>query len=244
MGTDPASAAGPAPGGRSPLLAVAAAIVLLVAVLVLPVKDGLLAAVAWMQGAGTAGALAYIALYAVSTVLMLPGSILTLGAGFVYGPVGGFVVVTLGANLGAAAAFLLGRTLMRSTVEGWVEGRPRFAALDKAMGDEGLKLVTLIRLSPIFPFNLINYGLGLTRLTLWEYVLGGVIGMAPGIALFVYLGSTVSEVGQLLSGGGDAGSAGQAVYWLGLVATIAVTVVVTRSARRALEAQIDQEGSA
>ena len=212
-------------------------VLLLALVALLPVTEWLLAAVTTIQDLGTAGAVAYGVLYVVATVFMLPATPVTLGAGLLYGQWLGSLVVALGATTGATIAFLLGRTLLRDTVEGWMADRPSFRALDAAMADQGFKIVFLIRLSPVFPFNIINYGLGLTRVTLPQYVAASFLGMLPGVFLFVYIGTTLQNISELLEGG-SAGSAGQGMYWVGLLATVAVTAVITRAARRALDVEL------
>ena len=214
--------------------AVAAALVL--ALWLLPVNRWLLALVEAVRGAGAAGVALYVAAYVAACVLLLPGSVLTLGAGFLWGPLWGSLVVVLASNLGAGCAFVLGRTLLRARVARRVEGDARFAAVDRAVGAQGLKVVMLLRLSPLFPFNVLNYALGLTRVSFRDAALGSFVGMLPGTVLYVYLGSLVTSAAQLASGQRpDAGGAGRALFWGGLVATLAVTVLVTRVARRALQ---------
>ncbi len=191
-------------------------------------------ALEWVKDLGPAGAIAFIGIYIVSTVAFLPGSVLTLGSGVLFGVVQGSLVVFVGATLGATLAFLVGRYLARGWVAKKIEGNQNFAAIDKAVGKEGFKIVTLLRLSPIFPFNILNYGLGVTNVSLKDYFLGS-IGMFPGTVMYVYLGSLAGNLATL--GAGDAPS-NPAVTWairiIGLIATVAVTVVVTRIARKAL----------
>lgn len=207
------------------------------ALLLLPVHAWLLQAVTAVRGLGAAGVVVYGVLYVLATVLMLPATVVSLGAGLLYGQWLGSTVVAIGATVGSTLAFLLGRTALRGTVEGWMAERPRFRALDAAMADQGFKIVLLMRLSPVFPFSLINYGLGLTRVTLPEYVAATFLGILPGVFLFVYVGTTLDGLGQLASGA-DAGAAGQVLKWVGLLATVAVTAVITRTARRALDAEL------
>lgn len=223
--------------GRGRLVLVAAVLGgLLLAVRLLPVGEWLLQFVAWVRDAGAVGMAAFVAAYVAACVLFLPGSILTLGAGFAYGVALGVPLVWVAANLGAVLAFLLGRTLARDAIARRVEGNARFAAIDQAVGREGLKIVLLTRLSPVFPFNLLNYAYGLTRVRLADYVVGSLVGMLPGTVMYVYLGSLVTSLTELASGRPAAGSgAQQALYWAGLGATLLVTVVVTRIARRALD---------
>jgi uncharacterized membrane protein YdjX (TVP38/TMEM64 family) len=170
-------------------------------------------------------------------VFFLPGSILTVGAGVVFGLVRGFVIVSISATLGATAAFLVGRYLARSWIAGKIKGHPKFAAIDEAVAREGWKIVGLLRLSPVVPFNVLNYAFGVTRVSLRDYVLASWIGMMPGTLVYVYLGSVA---GDLARAGGRASRtpAEWAFYAVGLVATIAVTIFVTRLARRALAERV------
>jgi pyruvate/2-oxoglutarate dehydrogenase complex dihydrolipoamide dehydrogenase (E3) component/uncharacterized membrane protein YdjX (TVP38/TMEM64 family) len=244
----PEPAAAPRRGARGRwklVAALAAALALVVAVRLLPVEGWLLDFVAWVRGAGAAGWGVFVLAYVVATVLFLPGAILTLGAGFAYGVAVGVPLVWIAANLGAAAAFLLGRTVARDAIAARVAANPRFAAIDRAVGREGLKIVLLTRLVPIFPFNLLNYAYGLTRVGLRDYVTGSLVGMLPGTVMYVYLGSLVTSLTELASGRASRSPGAQALYWGGLVAAVAVIVVLTRIARRALaEATADDEGGA
>ncbi|GIW40771.1 MAG: hypothetical protein KatS3mg076_1348 [Candidatus Binatia bacterium] len=216
------------------LAAAAALAAILVAAQAFDLQDRLLALVAWVRGAGSTGIAVFVAAYVLATVALLPGSVLTLGAGFVYGVVLGTAIVWVASNLGAALAFALGRTLARDWVAARVEGNPRFAAIDRAVGREGFKIVLLARLSPIFPFNLLNYAFGLTRVSARDYVLGSLVGMIPGTLMYVYLGSLVTSLTELAAGRPAGGPLERAFYFGGLVATVVVTVYVTRVARRAL----------
>src|SRR6266478_5068523 len=228
-------------GGRGRLLLLVLAAVAVAAVLrFLPVNQWLLGFVAWIRGAGTAGMAVFLVAYVVACVLLLPGLVLTLGAGFAYGVAVGVPLVWVSANLGAAVAFLLGRTLARERIAARVAGNPRFAAIDRAVGREGLKIVLLTRLSPAFPFSLLNYAYGLTRVTFRDYVVGSLIGMIPGTAMYVYLGSLLTSVTQLSSGAPSGGTAKQALTWVG----VAATLMITRIARRALDEVTAGEASA
>jgi uncharacterized membrane protein YdjX (TVP38/TMEM64 family) len=183
---------------------------------------------------GPWGAVLFIGIYVVATVLFIPGSVLTLGAGALFGVALGSVCVSISATLGATAAFLVGRYLARDAVARRVEKDQRFAAIDRAVADEGWKIVLLTRLSPVFPFTLLNYAFGLTRIRLSHYVLASWIGMVPGTVMYVYLGSLVN-----VGAGHRQRSVGEWVlYGVGLLASIAVTVFVTRLARKALAKKI------
>jgi len=179
---------------------------------------------------GPWGPLLFVLTYVAATVLFLPGSVLTLGAGAVFGVVWGSLYVSVASTLGATAAFLVGRYFARAWVARKIEGNASFAAIDRAVADEGWKIVGLTRLSPVFPYTLLNYAFGLTRVKLRDYVLASWIGMMPGTVMYVYLGS-LARVGAT---GGKKSPAELALYGVGLLATLGVTVFITRLARRAL----------
>jgi uncharacterized membrane protein YdjX (TVP38/TMEM64 family) len=221
------------------LLAGAVAAAAIVASTHLPVAQGLLSVVAWIRGIGAWGALLYAALYVAAAVLLLPGSVLTLGAGFLYGAAWGTALVSPVSVLAATAAFRLGRGAGRARVAARFAGDPRFAAIDAAVAEDGLRVVLLLRLSPLFPFNLANYALGLTGVRTRDFVLGSWLGMLPATALFVYAGSLASDAAELLDGGAAPGPAVVALRWGGLLATLAVTGVLTRTARGALARALD-----
>lgn len=188
----------------------------------------------WIRGLGPWGAAMFVLLYIAATVLLLPGSALTLGAGAGFGLVRGTVLVSIGATLGATAAFLVGRYLARKWVAARIQRFPTFAAIDEAVAREGWKIVGLTRLSPVFPFNVLNYVFGLTRVSLRDYFFASWIGMIPGTVMYVYIGSLAGDLATL-GGGSRVRSGGEWVlYGVGLLATIAVTVYVTRLARAAL----------
>jgi uncharacterized membrane protein YdjX (TVP38/TMEM64 family) len=195
-------------------------------------------ALAWITGLGAWGPVAFVLLYVVVTVLLLPAVVLTLGAGAVFGVAWAFVTVSIAATLGATAAFLVGRYLARGWVTRRLAGSPRLGAIDAAVAREGWKIVALTRLSPAFPFVLLNYAFGLTRVRLRDYVLASWLGMMPGIALYTYLGSLAGDVAAAAAGGRARTPWEWALYALGFVATLAVTVYATRVARAALAQRI------
>jgi uncharacterized membrane protein YdjX (TVP38/TMEM64 family) len=193
----------------------------------------------WVEGLGFWGPLVFAAGYAVATVAMVPGSLLTLAAGAVFGLGTGFVTVFIGASTGATLAFLVSRYVARSWVEQKLEGHDRFVSIDRAIGRQGLKIAVLLRLSPLFPFNLLNYALGLTRISLGDYVLAH-LGMLPGTLLYVYYGRLAGAVAEIASGVQTGGAGYYTVLGLGLVATIVVTTIVTCIATGALEGITDE----
>lgn len=209
-------------------------------VAVVPLTRWALDLVEWIRGAGAVGVVAYALAYVLATLFFLPGSVLTLGAGFAYGPVWGTLLASPVSVAAATLAFLLGRTVARAWIARRMSGHAGFSAIDAAIGEQGFKIVFLMRLSPLVPFNVLNYALGLTRVRLRDYVLASLLGMFPGTVLYVYLGSLVTSASQLLSGGRRAGGWTQALYWGGLAATLVATIVLTRLARTALARQLDR----
>lgn len=188
---------------------------------------------------GPWGPIAFVIGYAVATVAGIPGSLLTLAAGAIFGLAAGVLWVFVGATLGSSAAFLVGRYLARGMVERRIAGNPRFAAIDRAIATDGRRIVFLLRLSPAVPFTLLNYLLGLTRVRFADFVAASV-GMLPGTVLYVYYGKLAGDVAAAAGGGTPPrGAAYYAVLALGLAATIAVTALVTRLARRALGTAAD-----
>ncbi len=210
------------------------AVALVLAVKYFHVQDLLKEALDWIGKLGPWGPVIFVGVYVVATVFFIPGSVLTLGAGAVFGVVLGSVCVSIAATLGATAAFLVGRYLARDAIARKIEKNEKFAAIDRAVADEGWKIVFLTRLAPVFPFTLLNYAFGLTRVRLSHCVLASWIGMMPGTVMYVYLGSLVN-----VGAGHRQRTVGEWVlYGVGLVATIAVTVFVTRLAMKALAKKI------
>jgi uncharacterized membrane protein YdjX (TVP38/TMEM64 family) len=187
----------------------------------------------WVSGLGVWGPVLFILIYIAACVLFIPGSVLTLGAGALFGVVKGSIYTSIGATLGASAAFLVGRYLARDWIAKKIAGNARFAAIDKAVADEGWKIVGLTRLSPVFPFILLNYAFGLTRVSFRDYFFATWIGTMPGTVMYVYIGSLANAAGK------PARTPAQwALYGVGLLATVAVTVVITRIAKKALGRKI------
>jgi len=196
-----------------------------------------------VRGLGPWAAMAFIAFYAVATVAWVPGSVLTLASGAIFGLARGTLFTLAGATLGATMAFLVSRHLARGALERRIGADPRLAAMDEAVGREGPRLIFLLRLSPAFPFTLMNYALGLTAVRLRDYVLASAVGMAPGTFMYVYAGFAAGQVAMGASGAGERGAGEYALLAVGFLATVAVTVFVTRIARRALRAATELEGS-
>lgn len=233
------------PAAARPRWAALAKVALLVFCIALLVVAGRTAGVslmqfaAWVEGLGAWGPVVFIAGYIVACVAFVPGAVLTLAAGVLFGLARGVLYVFIAATLGSAAAFLVSRYLARAAVERQLAGNARFAVIDRAIAGQGLKIVLLLRLSPVFPFNLLNYGLGLTRVRFVDYLIAS-IGMLPGTVLYVYYGTAIGSIAQLAAGARPSGgTAGTLLMALGLVVTIAVTLLVTRIARGALQRATD-----
>lgn len=195
-------------------------------------------ALEWINKLGPSGGIAFICLYIIATVAFLPGSVLTLGAGVVYGVILGSIYVFIGATLGAIAAFLVGRYLARNWVVEKIANNDKFQVIDQAVGKAGLKIVLLTRLSPVFPFNLLNYAFGVTGVSLKDYILGS-LGMIPGTIMYVYIGSLA---GNLATIGTQNQPSNSTLIWVlrivGFIATVGVTVYITRIAREVLEKEV------
>jgi len=188
----------------------------------------------WVADLGTWGPFIYIVIYILACVFFIPGSILTLGAGVLFGVIKGSIIVSIASTLGATCAFLVGRHIARDWVSKKIQSNPKFQAIDEAVAREGWKIVGLTRLSPVFPFNLLNYAYGLTRVSLRDYFFASWVGMLPGGIMYVYIGSLAGEIAKIGGEGRSRTPAEWALYMVGLIATAAVTVYITRIARAAL----------
>ncbi|MEG4963846.1 MULTISPECIES: TVP38/TMEM64 family protein [unclassified Microcoleus] len=187
---------------------------------------------------GAWGPVAFIVTYNLATVLFIPGSVLTLGGGVIFGLWWGSVYVFVAASLGATFAFLIGRYLSRDRMIKSMQAYPKFKALDRAVSKQGFKIVFLTRLCPLFPFNLLNYALGITQVSLKDYVLGS-SGMIPGTVMYVYSGSLVGNIAAICTVNQPANPQSEAARWLinviSFTAAVAVTFSLSRIARKALD---------
>ena len=187
-----------------------------------------------IQSLGAIGVIIFILLYIVATVALIPGSILTLGAGVVFGVGWGSIYVLVGAVCGEMCAFLLGRYFAKDWINGKIQNNQTFFALNQALNQDGLKIILLTRLSPVFPFSLLNYALGVTGISLRDYFLGSV-GMIPMTIAYVYFGSLAEDLATI-----DRASqfANPELQWtikiIGFLATVGVTFYLTRIANQAL----------
>jgi uncharacterized membrane protein YdjX (TVP38/TMEM64 family) len=176
--------------------------------------------------AGAWGYVGFVLVYATSVVLMAPGSVLTLAGGYLFGPVLGAILSAGSATLGASIAFLIARGAAREAVRRRVEADRRFRAVDRAVSERGGRVVLLLRLTPIVPFNLLNYALGVTGVRFGSYVLASFVGMLPGGAAYAFIGASAGDRQP-----GDLGP----LWWAFLVAsTLLAVAVLSRIATRAL----------
>ncbi len=200
-----------------------------------PVASRAIAAASeWARGAGALGVTVFVAAYVVATVLLIPGSVLTIAAGFIYGVTWGTVIAAPTSVVAATIAFGLGRTLARGPIERRFGGGRRFRAIDTAVAEREGTVVALLRLSPVVPFVALNYLLSITQVSVRTYVVASLLGMLPGTILYVYLGSLASTAAEAATGATGLGGARIALLIAGLVATIAAVVVIARLARREL----------
>jgi uncharacterized membrane protein YdjX (TVP38/TMEM64 family) len=235
---DTAAPLGPATSGRSiPWAKIAIAIAAIAGVVLLGRAAGgyVQTFAQWVNGLGAWGPAVFIVGYAIAVVAFVPASLLTVAAGAIFGIGAGVAYVFAAAVAGSSLAFLVSRYLARAAIEHRLAGNQKFAAIDRAVGRQGRRIVFLLRLSPAFPFNLLNYALGLTSVRFADY-LAASIGMLPGTLLYVYSGKAVGDVAALAGGAApERGASDYALLGVGLLATAVVTVLVTRIARRALD---------
>ena len=209
-----------------------AVLILLAAGRFLPLSEWLRAFQGWVKELGPAGMLLYAVLYIAVTLLLGPAWLLTLGAGFTYGLLRGVLLVWVSATAGAALAFLIARHLARARIEAMAKKNEKFEAIDRAIGEKGWKIVFLLRLSPLVPFVFSNYIYGLTGISFWPYVLASAVGMLPLTVLYTYIGAAGQAA---LSANRQRSPWEWGTLGLGLLATVVVTVYVSRLAKRELE---------
>jgi uncharacterized membrane protein YdjX (TVP38/TMEM64 family) len=206
-------------------------------------QDILRDSLSWVQGLGPIAPIGFILIYNLATVLFVPGLILTLGGGVLFGLGFGTVYVFIAATLGATIAFGIGRNFARSWVTEKMVGYPKFEAIDTAVAKNGFKIVLLTRLSPLFPFNVLNYAFGITQVSLKDYVLGS-IGMIPGTVLYVYLGSLIGNIALIGTKNTLLDPETERLQWIakiiGFIVTIGVTIYITRIAQKALDQTIKE----
>jgi uncharacterized membrane protein YdjX (TVP38/TMEM64 family) len=198
----------------------------------LPLKQWLQGFTDWIEGLGVWGGVLFAAVYVIATVVLAPGSLFTIAAGLVFGLGWGLSIVLVGATIGASLAFLIARYCVRDRIEGMIERRAKLKAVDRAVAEEGWKIVALLRLSPLVPFNIQNYFFGLTKIDFWHYVVATFVGIIHGTLVYLYIGAIG---GALVRGEGQWGTPQWALFGVGLAATIVVAVLIARKARQKLK---------
>lgn len=168
-----------------PIILLAAVIAVMILAYVFNIGDKIKSLQDWIRGLGVWGPAIFVLIYGGATVAALPGVALTAVAGGIFGSVVGTIAVSLGSTFGAALAFLAARYFARSSVESWLAGNERFQKLDRMVERQGAIVVAITRLVPLFPFNLLNFGFGLTKVPFWTYVLYSWLCMLPGTILYV-----------------------------------------------------------
>ncbi len=186
----------------------------------------------WVRARGAWGPVAFVAVYIVVDLLLIPGAILTLLAGALFGFMHGVIYAFAGAMLGSVASFLMARYAVKPFVERRLRDNERFKAIDRAAKGGGARLVALLRLSPVLPYNVLNYALGITSISTWEYTLG-TMAILPGTAMYTYYG-TVAGTLTGLSKSIAHGSGYYTLLGVGVVATVLAAFLITRLARSEL----------
>ena len=220
-----------------------AAALLVLAGLGLPIREMAQSIFGWIQENPNVSWLVFLGVYILATVLLLPGSLLTIGGGWLFGFVEGLVVVSLSSTLAASCSFLIGRYLARAWVEGKISEDARYRSLDRAIGERGFFVVLLTRLSPLFPYNLLNYAWGVSSVRLSRYVLASWMGMIPGTLLYVYLGAAASDISQLFSVASGEAVGREWLFIVGLAATAVLVIFIARLATKNLN-QVMENGNA
>lgn len=207
-----------------------------------PDKDHLPELLEWFKDAGPIGWIGFGIVYLLVTLTLLPTSAFTVGGGFLFGPITGFFVVWISENIAAAACLVVGRYLARPTIEKMVARRPLLAALDRAVRERGFSLLVLIRHSPLVPFGILNYGMSVTGMPASTYLAATAVGTALPAFLYVYVGSTLTKITDVMQGESGESGTGTLIYWGGLGATLFATILVTRATRSALKERLSEVG--
>lgn len=211
------------------LMGLALLVLLIVGYRLLPIDEWITSFQTWVKGFGVLGWFIFIGVYAITTFALLPGSFLTLAAGVIWG-LWAFPIVIIAATLGSAISFVAARFWFHDRVQEKVQSYPKFRAINEAIGEEGWRVVGLLRLSPALPFSLQNWFLGITPVGFWPSQIATFFGIMPGTLLYVWIGSLGAQ-----AAGDDMSIAKYVVGGLGLLATLVVTVLVTKKANSKLK---------
>ncbi|WP_293086932.1 TVP38/TMEM64 family protein [Okeania sp. SIO3B5] len=196
----------------------------------------------WIESLGIWSPIAFIIIYNLATLLLIPALVLTIGGGVIFGAIWGAIYVFFASTLGATIAFIIGRYISHNWIYQQLNQYPKFQAIDRAVIKAGFKIVFLTRLCPLFPFNLLNYAFGVMQVSLKDYILGS-LGMIPGTVMYVYIGSIIGDITLIGMSQQPTNSTVEVTKWIinivGLIATVAITIYLTRLAKNALEESIN-----
>ncbi|MEJ2649303.1 MAG: TVP38/TMEM64 family protein [Sedimentisphaerales bacterium] len=207
-------------------------------IIFLPLEKWLISILEWTKGMGIWGPVIVAGLYAVGAILFLPGSFLTMATGFLFKVVVGTITVSVGSTIGACAAFMIARTFGRKWVVAKIVKSRQFSAFDHAVKLHAFKVILLTRLSPAFPYNMLNYAFGLTKIEFWKYALGSWVGMIPPTIMYTYFGSGLRSLTEIAAGRAEKEPSERMFFWIGLAVTIVTTLFIANLARKALRQEI------
>lgn len=202
-------------------------------------REGAMALVTWLRSAGWLGVVVFASVYLLGSALLVPVVVMSALGGFLFGPVKGLLVTSPINALGALTAFLIGRVLLRRWIAPLIASNPRVAAIDRAVGNQGMRLTLLLRLSPMLPHNMMNYAMATTRVRGRDFWLGTWIGALPIVAVQVFAGSRAQNVAELTSRRAPIGAWSWVITGVGIAATITVVVMIARAAQRELTRMMD-----
>jgi len=203
--------------------------------------DYLLDSIEWVQHHGVVGMLWFVVLYSLTCVFFLPGSILTLGAGAIYGFWIGTLIVTISSAVGAAASFLIARYLAHGWIQRKLGHTRRFHALERAVGKEGWKIILISRISPIVPHSLVSYAAGLTNISFWRFTIASFLGFLPLSAAYAYIGALLGDALRVHASLAPHDPVSWTFYIAGLIVTIVVVILVARAATKAWKQYVPEK---
>lgn len=228
---------------RNPLSLAAIALGLILVSVFLPVRDWLTTGIIWINANHSVAWAIFILTYALAPIFLIPGTILTLAAGFAFGLPMGVFLVSVGSLLGAVNAFLIGRFFARDWVSRYLARTPTFNALDDATHDHGFLIVLLTRLSPLIPFNVLNYILGLTKVSLKDYCLATWIGMLPATLAYTYAGSVTKDIFAITTGASQKSTTDYVLLLIGLISTVVLVIFLTQKTKRILNEHLQRHNT-
>lgn len=232
---------GPPSHLRRVALTLAVIAVLALFIWLAPVETWVMDFVDWVDGSGTVGMVVYALLFIVGVVVFVPTTVFSIGAGFLFGLVPGLILSGICVALGAWVTFVVGRYLARDAVQRKVRELPKFQAMERAISMEGFKMAFLTRLVPIFPFTVLNYLFGVTRMGVRRFVVATSLGMLPATAAYVYLGAMAGDLKRALAMGNSPTAATYLMWAAGVLSVVAIVWLITRRAKQELDFLMSQK---